>query len=135
LLRLQYEEQQSKAFACSRKICRCQFVHDLERDSKDMYEYSLQWRDESKEQSVNITYLTFSVCQSSHASPILGGREAPGAPPAGSSPVFYSVKHTRHEYTVMLFFPSTFNDMYFSEWVIVVITNSAFPSHIMARIS
>jgi len=32
-------------------------------------EYSLQWRDESKEQSVNITYLTSSDCQSSHANP------------------------------------------------------------------
>ena len=41
--------------------------HDLELRSKDMYEYSMQWRDELKEQSVNITYLTSSDCQSSHA--------------------------------------------------------------------
>ena len=31
--------------------------------------YTLQWRDESKEQSVDITYLTSSDCQSSHANP------------------------------------------------------------------
>jgi hypothetical protein len=41
----------------------------------------LQWRDESKEQSVNITYLTSSDCQSSHANPFfyffLGGALAP----------------------------------------------------------
>ena len=58
------------------KCNRCQFLHDPERDSKDMQEYSLQWRDESKEQSVNITYLTSSDCQSSHANPFyffLGG--------------------------------------------------------------
>ena len=35
--------------------------------------YKLQWRDESKEQSVDITYLTSSDCQSSHANPFLGG--------------------------------------------------------------
>ena len=38
--------------------------------------YKLQWRDESKEQSVDITYLTSSDCQSSHANPfffLLGG--------------------------------------------------------------
>ena len=41
--------------------------------------YKLQWRDESKEQSVDITFLTSSDCQSSHANPFLGGY-APGAP-------------------------------------------------------
>jgi hypothetical protein len=39
------------------KCNRCRFLHDPERGSKDMKEYALQWRDESKEQSVNITYL------------------------------------------------------------------------------
>jgi hypothetical protein len=48
------------------KCNRCRFLHDPKRGSKDMQEYSLQWRDESKEQSVNITYLTSSDCQSSH---------------------------------------------------------------------
>jgi hypothetical protein len=42
----------------------------------------LQWRDESKEQSANITYLTSSDCQSSHANPFFMG----GAPPGGLDP-------------------------------------------------
>jgi hypothetical protein len=37
-------------------------------------------RDESKEKSVNITYLASSDCQSSHANPILGGGGAGCAP-------------------------------------------------------
>jgi hypothetical protein len=45
----------------------------------------LQWRDESKEQSVNITYLTSSDCQSSLANPFFR-RRAPGVPPPGSAP-------------------------------------------------
>ena len=47
--------------------------------------YKLQWRDESKERNVDITYLTSSDCQSSHANLFLGGH-APGAPTPGSGP-------------------------------------------------
>ena len=46
----------------------------------------MKWRDDSKEQSVNITYLTSSDCQSSHANPFFsflrGGGES-GAPAPG----------------------------------------------------
>ena len=52
--------------------------------------YQLQWRDESKEQNFNITYLTSSDCQSSHVNPFFfflrGGEGAPGAPRPGSAP-------------------------------------------------
>ena len=111
LLRPQYEEQQWKAFVCSRKICVILFnahypisLRSKEKELIRMFEivirkgemdmsqtewkrtgekysqlnaacmtvrklWRLQWRDESKEQSVNITYLTSSDCQSSHANP------------------------------------------------------------------
>ena len=118
LLRLQYEEQQSKAFACSRKICVILFnahypisLCSKEKELIRMFEivlgtgkwtclkqnekeqvknihnltphawlkvtfrklWRMQCRDESKEQSGNITYLTSSHCHSSHANPFFGG--------------------------------------------------------------
>ena len=47
--------------------------------------YKLQWRDESKEQNVDITYLTSSDCQSSHANPFFRGTRT-GCTPPGSAP-------------------------------------------------